>query len=118
MNYQTPNKILDELIVLSPGFREEWDDENSYIKEDGIFNLSAVYMTILPYLSGKIYQFSNQQIEGLAILINSAVNAGENPENAITTCFLEHIGQVGLYKVLKPLFFREARKRLHLNALK
>ena len=113
MNYQSPNKILDELILLFPGFREEWDDENSYIKEDGTFNLSAVYMTFLPYLSGKIDQFSNQQIEGLAILINSAVDAGENSENAVATCFLEHIVQVGLYKVLKPLLSKEARKRLH-----
>jgi hypothetical protein len=65
------------------------------------------------YLSGKINQFSLQQIERLASLINAAVDAGGNSENAVATCFLEHLGQVGLYKVFKPLLAKEARKRLH-----
>lgn len=113
MNYQSPNEILDELIMLFPGFQVEWNDENSYIEEDGSFNLSAVYMTFLPYLSGRIDQFNNQQIERLARLINAAVDAGRNSENAVSTCFLEHVGQVGLYRILKPLLSKEARKRLH-----
>jgi hypothetical protein len=113
MNYQSANEILRELILLFPEFRDEWNDDNPYVDEGGSFNLSTVYMTFLPYLSGKIDQFSSQQIEKAATLINAAVDAGGNSENAVATSFLEHLGQVGLYRVFKPLLSKEARKRLH-----
>ncbi len=113
MDYQSSNEILDALILIFPGFKAEWEDENPYIEEDGSFNLSAVYMELLPYISGKIEEFSKKQIQSLATLLNEAVSAGGNSRNAVAACFLEHIGQVGLYIILKPLLSKEAKNWWH-----
>ena len=38
MNYRSPNEILNAHILLFPGIREEWNDENPYFEDDGSFN--------------------------------------------------------------------------------
>lgn len=113
MNYQSPKEILSHLVILFSDFKVVWDDENPYIDNDWAFSLHSVYMTFLPYLAAQIGQIHPDQIEQVATLINGAVDAGGDSENAVGTCFLEHIGQVGLYNIFKPFLSKEAKRRLH-----
>lgn len=113
MNYQLPKELLDQLILLFPEFKDEWDDENAYIDVNGEFSLHSIYMTFLPFLTANIGKIHHGQIQQFAALINEAVDAGGDSENAVSTCILEHLGQVKLYSILKPLLSEESLKRLH-----
>jgi hypothetical protein len=112
MNFQKSSDVLHSVISIFPEFQSEWENENAYIKEDGSYSVHSVYMVLLEFLSCKKSNNSEKQLKQLATLINSAVAAGGNSENAISTCFLEHVNQVGLDSVLKPLLDREAKDRL------
>jgi hypothetical protein len=112
MNFQKSSDVLESLISIFPEFRSEWENENPYIKEDGSHSIHSVYMVLLGYVSARKSSFNSKQFKQLATLINGAVAAGGNSENAISTCFLEHADQVGLSSALKPLLEREAKKQL------
>jgi hypothetical protein len=112
VNFQNPSEVLEYAVSIFPEFRNEWENENPYIKEDGSYSIHSVYMVLLGYVSARKSSFNSKQFKQLATLINGAVAAGGNSENAISTCFLEHANQVGLSSVLKPLLEREVKKRL------
>jgi hypothetical protein len=112
MNFQTPSEVLESIICIFPEFKSEWENENAYIKDDGSYSVHSVYMVLLEFLSCKKTSTNDKQLKLLASLINGAVAAGGNSENAVSTCFLEHVNQVGLDSVLKPLLDREAKARL------
>src|SRR5439155_2408023 len=56
---------------------------------------------------------SDRQVRQLAELINQAVEAPDELENAVSTCFLEHLRQVRTYKVLAPHLSTQAKRRTH-----
>ena len=47
--------------------------------------------------------------EALAALLNAAVDAGGDAENAASTCLLEHARQVKVDRVLRPWLSQAAR---------
>ena len=113
MNYQSSIDVLKAVISISPEFNGEWKDENPYIHDDGSYSVHAVYMVFLEFLSCKKTANSNEQVKQIALLINGAVAAGATSENAISTCFLEHLDQVGLVSIFKPLMSDAAKRRLN-----
>jgi hypothetical protein len=112
MNFQKPSDVLHSVISIFPEFQSEWENGNPYINEDGSHSLHSVYMILLPYVSSKKANFSNKQLKQFASLINDAIAAGDNSENAVSTCFLEHVYQADLNSILKPLLSQEAKARL------
>ena len=108
---QAPQEeLLTSLFVIFPSFQAEWlaDREG---EEWPNTSLHSVYLSFLPYVSGT--NASPEQVKRLAALINGAVSAGGDSENAVSTCFLEHLGQVDMLRPLRPLLSPEARSRLH-----
>jgi len=112
VNFQSPAEVLGEVVAIFPEFKREWENENAYIREDGSYSIHSVYMVFLEFLSCKKTANSADQLKQIATLINGAVAAGGDSENAISTCLLEHLKQVGLDSVLKPFMSSEARRRL------
>ena len=110
MNYQSSKEILKAIVAIFPEFEAEWGADNPYIV-DGKFSVHSVYMAFLPFLASATR--TDKQMKMVASLINGAVLAGGDSENAVSTCFLEHVHQVGLTATLKPLLAKEAKVRLH-----
>jgi hypothetical protein len=107
---ESQEELLASLFAIFPAFQAEWlaDCEG---EEWSSASLHSVYLSFLPYVSGA--NASPEQLKRLAALLNDAVSAGGDSENAVSTCFLEHVGQVGMLQALRPLLSREARSRLH-----
>ena len=110
MNPQSQAELLESLWAIFPAFRCQWTLENQGLEPWPSAALHSVYMSFLPFVSGT--EPSAGQLSQLAALINGAVSAGGNSENAVSTCFLEHLGQ-GLLRRMRPLLSPEARRRLH-----
>ena len=109
MDYNSSSEVLAGLTAIFPDFAKEWEADNPYIW-DGEFSIHSVYMTFLDFLPA--VSPNADQLQKTASFINEAVDAGGNSENAISTCFLEHVNQVRLGPKLKPLLTKEARRRL------
>ena len=110
MNYQSRPELLSLIFSILPEFEAEWAADNE-IQDSVPGTLHSVYMSFLQFVS--VTNPTKQQLNKLAILINGAVEAGGDSENAVSTCFLEHAGQVGISPTLRPLLARESRSRLH-----
>lgn len=115
MDLLSPQELLSALCGIYPDFQQEWDfgGENPYLNEDGSFSLHAVYMTFLPFFASKGRTSSQAQLHWVAALLNAAVEAGGESENAASTCFLEHAGQVRLRELLNPLLSPAAKARFN-----
>jgi hypothetical protein len=110
MDSSAQAQLLACLFGTFPEFKAVWLAEragDSYPSS----SLHTVYQSFLPYVSGA--NVSPEQLRRLAALVNSAVSAGGDAENAVSTCFLEHLGQVGMFSTLRPLLSPQARSRLH-----
>jgi hypothetical protein len=71
-------------------------------------------MHVFTYSFGKFASsLSVAQLRQLAALINACVEIDDVLENAVATCFLEHLHQVGALKVLRPYLSTKARKDCH-----
>jgi len=100
MNLQSSREVLAAIVAIFPEFEAEWEEDNPY-RVGGKFSAHSVYMKFLPFLASA--KRTDKQMKRVAQLINGAVLAGGDSENAVTTCFLEHLRQVGLTSTLKPL---------------
>jgi hypothetical protein len=110
MDFQSSKEVLAAIVAIFPEFEAEWEADNPYIV-DGRFSVHSVYMAFLPFLASA--ECTEKQMKMVASFINGAVLAGGNSENAVSTCLLEHVHQVGLTSVLKPHLIKEAKDRLH-----
>ena len=102
-------ELLATLCAIFPAFEAQWQAE----AEDDPFpgdSLHGVYQSFLPWVSGA--DVSQEQLQELAVHINDAVAAGGDCENAVATCVLEHLDQVGMRKALRPLLSAESRERM------
>jgi hypothetical protein len=110
MDFQSSSEVLAGIAAIFPEFAVEWERDNPYIT-DGKFSIHAVYMTFLPFLASA--EKTERNLRMVASLINGAVLAGGESENAVSTCLLEHVHQVGLAPALKRYLSEEAKERLH-----
>jgi len=65
----------------------------------------------LTYFSTSQAQLSEKQLQQLADWINEAVSTDGDLENAVSTCFLEHMRQVRINRVLKPYLSQQAKAK-------
>jgi hypothetical protein len=56
---------------------------------------------------------SAKQLKGLGALLSDAVELDDDLENAVSTCFLEHLRQIGGYRALAPFLSERAKERTH-----
>jgi hypothetical protein len=109
MRPQTAKELWALLIQMFPGFREDCSEKE--VQSDA--TLHFVMRDFTPYFSGNVDTFSERQIKALARFINEVVAVDDNLENAVGTCFLEHLHQVRSYKVLAPFLSRAAKDKTH-----
>jgi len=105
---KTPSELRDRLISMFPGYvfvRDEYDLLD--------FTFRARLMDFTDYYGVNNSAFTDLQIKAFASLINEAVEAGGELENAFSTCFLEHLHQVHARKPLTTFLSKMARKKLH-----
>jgi hypothetical protein len=97
----TPDGLLTALQRLFPAFG---DDELVAVVQSGEANLHTV---VIEFSSSFDASASTQsQLTGLASLMSLCVAAKDELENAVGTCFLEHLRQLDrrriLWKYLSP----------------
>jgi hypothetical protein len=101
----SPQQLLAKLAEIFTDFQLERTDEN------GALTYHEIMLAFTPYFGSSLYAFSVKQLGEFGSMVNKAVDHGGDLENAISTCFLEHIRQIDASKVLAPFLTREAKKR-------
>ena len=104
----TPNALLDSMVTICPSFREAWETENPYLNEDGSFTFHSVFIEFASFFGSASFQSSTKQLQSIAALINSAIETPGALENAVSTCFLEHLVQIDGTKSLHPYLSKQA----------
>ena len=109
MRPTTAKELWILLTEIFPGFSADCEEEE--IQPDT--TLHFVMADFTPYFSGNRDTFSESQLKQLGDFINDAVAVDDNLENAVCTCFLEHLHQVRSYKILAPYLSRHAKDKTH-----
>jgi hypothetical protein len=103
---QTPRELISALVKTFPGYSfEETDGETP--------TLHRVMADFCTYFASNNNSFAEKQIKEFAQLVNAAVDAGGDLENAFGTCFLEHLGQIKARTPLSWFLSKAAKERLH-----
>jgi len=98
----TPENLLLALTSIFPSFQAEWETENPYIHEDGSFTFHSVFLEFTDFFGVQAAKSSTKQLLATATIINDAVSDKSDLENAVSTCFLEHLHQIKAVKYLRP----------------
>lgn len=98
--------LVNDLVAIFPDFALWWE-KDSEEDEFRSSSLHSVYMSFLPFL-GDVTP-TQKQWRLLADHLSKAVAAGGDRENAVDTCVLEHLHQVKLNRVVRPLLSKKAR---------
>lgn len=109
MRPRSAKELWALLTEIFPGFAEDCSEEEV---QSGA-TLHFVMRDFAPYFSGHRNAFSERQVKALARFINEAIAVPDDLENAVSTCFLEHLHQVSSYNVLAPFLSREAKGKTH-----
>lgn len=99
-------QLVEDLGRIFPEFPSYWSDE--VVSDDfPSQSLHAVYMALVPFLGG--VDSTQSQLRLLADLFSREVAAGGDRQNAVDTCVLEHLHQIGLNKAIRPLLSQVAK---------
>ena len=100
---QSPQELLESLSIIFPEFREHFkNDESDALTYPGILREFA-------YFFGKHSTiFLESQLRDLGSLVSEAVLQPGALENALGTCFLEHLHQIKAESVLRPYLSKKA----------
>ena len=110
----TPADILAALLAIYPSFGDDWAVEtaisNGYWDDTPTFQ--RIFMTFCQYFGVEAPKASLEQLLATARLVNDAVAAGGDLENAVSTGLLEHLHQIEATKYLLPHLSERARQEL------
>lgn len=112
-----PQDTLRELCALFPEFETWWNEEEI---EDGLVDgvhreltHHHLMMEFLDFFGKRHGSFTEKQLRSLGEWVNRAVSVGDDLENAVSTCFLEHSHQARIDRVLAPYLSRQAKGKSH-----
>ena len=108
MRPQTAKELWTLFTEIFPSFSAYCEEE---IEPDTTFHF--VMMDFTSYFGRYHDTFSESQLKKLGHFINDAVAVDDMLENAVSTCFLEHLRQVRSYKTLSPFLSRQAKDKTH-----
>jgi len=106
MQQYNQSNLLDDIVRIFPEFASYWEADVSG-NDVPSPSLHTVYMSFLPFLAHA--NPTPKQWLLIATHLSEAVAAGGDRESAVDTCVLEHLHQVRLDRVLRPLLSKEAR---------
>ena len=108
----TPRELWTALTNICPAFAgactaQELDE----LEHAGAATFHFILQPFTQYFGANQSTLSQLQLRQLADLINRAVEEPDELENAVATCFLEHLHQVRGYKTLAPLLSPLAKRK-------
>src|SRR5258708_4339434 len=108
----SPEKALAFLCALFPDFGREWyaDDERSV---DGDISFHRIMQEFTSYFGGNVQSLSEAQLKRFGAWLSNAVLAGGDVENAVSTCFIEHMHQIKVSRLVTPHLSKLAKAKLH-----
>ena len=95
-----------------PLFATEWAEEHAD-KEEWPLTFHRVMSTFTYAFGVARDSLSAPQIENVGNLVNDCVAIDDDLENAVSTCFLEHLHQIDSLKALWPYLSPRARRECH-----
>ena len=98
-----PKHLLATLNRVFPDFGSDVE------AEDG---LHAIMLNFAEYFGAHATQVTEKQLRFLGDVLNEAVSVDDNLENAVSTCFLEHLHQLRKLALMRPFLSSQARERL------
>ena len=104
----SPEQLRDELRAIFPDYIFQPEDDESQQ-----FTHHRLLLDFISFYSAGNMLFTARQRKCLGKLVNEAVDAGGQLENAFGTCFLEHLGQVNAQKPLVTFLSPASKRRLH-----
>ena len=112
----SPEALRMQLGLLLPSFIDDcYDPEPLPPEEDEPETFHRV-MREFTYSFGKAASsLSSAQLRQIGNLVNEAVYRSDNLENAVATCFLEHLHQIHARKVLWPFLSNKARSECYVS---
>ena len=114
MRPTTARDLWSELTGVFPGFVETHTPQDVEESErEGVATQHSVMLPFTQYFGRALSTASSKQLKTLATLLNEAVAVENDLENAVATCFLEHLRQVGGYKILAPFLSKQAKGKTH-----
>jgi hypothetical protein len=119
MDAPRPQETLRDLCEMFPSFEEWWKDEQAPPEDglvDGVYykwTHHRVMFEFLEYFAKNHESFTEKQLKRFGDWLNAAVSSYSDLENAISTCFLEHMHQVKINRVLAPYLLRAAKDKSH-----
>ena len=117
MTIQRPQETLGQLCEIFPRFADEWAGESAPTEDgmlDGVYyewTHHSVLRAFLGYFANNQESFDELQVSALGSWINNAVLVDGDLENAVSTCFLEHVRQVKVERLLWPYLSRRAKAK-------
>ena len=114
---QRPQDTLQQLCAIFPSFKNDWEQDNAPPEDgliDGVYyewTHHAVLRQFLQFFARHRDSFTDAQLRELGNWINHAVSQEDEIENAVATCFLEHMQQVRVNRVLAPYLSRKAKDK-------
>ena len=110
---QTARELWLTLTRLFPRFANDCtEDDLAALEREGTATFHFVLIPFTQYFGGDSGH-SDKRIRQLADLVNVAVSMDDDLENAMSTCFLEHLHQIQARKALAPYLSPEAKRRMH-----
>jgi hypothetical protein len=101
MRPSTARELWTRLTALFPGFTEYHTlAELEESERDDTATLHSVMFPFTQFFGGRHTTFTDKQLSTLGTLLNESVAVEDDLENAVSTCFLEHLHQIRGYKVL------------------
>lgn len=93
--------MRDQLLALFPGYRTHWESpDNPFTAEDGTFSHHGLMIDFTDLLGRNVRGFSEKQIGESCRFIDVSVSIEGPLENAVSTCLLEHLHQIGAWRTL------------------
>ena len=103
---ESPEQLLEELFEIFPECRSSYEPFH-----DDAPSFHSVLLGFSPLVTAVLKTCSKPQLLAFANLVNAAVERGGDLENAFGTCLLEHLGQLGALKTLRPHLSKLAREK-------
>jgi len=102
-----PDRLRARLVELCPRYQppppEEHDDE---------LGMHSVMADFLVWFGRYGRELDARALQRIASFLDEAVVLNDNLENAVSTCFLEHLRQVQGHQALAPYLSRSVKSKL------
>jgi hypothetical protein len=99
----TARELWTQLVALFPGFaRYHSLTDVEEAERDQSATLHSVMIPFTDYFGSEVDVLSEKQLKALGTFVNEAAQLDDDWENAVSTCFLEHLRQIKSYRVFTP----------------